>query len=453
MKKILIAVFATAFVAWVLTNTQLRGDDDKTATSAPAVAKTGALVVWDGETKSNAQCWAGGAIKVQGQVVHAGKQGLAWTAKGARCHNGWNWFGWHPADGGTDISAYANLVFWIKVAGATKPAELWVDLVSNNSGKSTPTLQVGIAKYCPKAFDGEWHEVVVPLKDLYGDQKDFDSKKVWELDISASWDDSVYDFVAYLDDLGFSGADAAAGPAAVVPAPVVVADVSKVTWAAKPSPRPDKWWMDRHAEYVALAKKGNIDLYFDGDSITDMWHGSAAGVWNKAFAGWNAANFGMGGDLTPHALWRLQNGEFAGVKPKVVVLMIGTNNIGGPDGNGDTIENIAAGVTALVREVQKQSPTSKILLLGIFPRGEKATDHGRVRAQAVNELLAKLDDGKTVKYMDIGAKFLEADGTLPKSLFSDSVHPTPKGYQIWADAIKPQLTEWLGTPAAVPATK
>jgi hypothetical protein len=210
MKNLSFAVFAAALLPWAMTSATVHGADGETPTSAPTSGPTsaptsapaGVLVVWDGETKSNAQCWAGGAIKVQGKEVHAGKQALAWTAKGARAHNGWNWFGWHPADAGTDISDYTNFVFWIKGAGAKKPPDIWVDLVSNN--KNSATQQIGIGKYCPNAFDGEWHEVVIPLKALYGDKKDFGPKKTWELDISAPWNDSVFDFVAYIDDIGFT---------------------------------------------------------------------------------------------------------------------------------------------------------------------------------------------------------------------------------------------------------
>ena len=243
---------------------------------------------------------------------------------------------------------------------------------------------------------------------------------------------------------GFLGASNRLSAATVAPANTKPAETAAgVPNTCKPAPR-DKGWLGRHEQYVALAKKGGIDLYFEGDSITDGWHGGGKAVWTKEFAGWNAANFGIGGDQTQHVLWRLQNGEFEGVRPKVVVLMIGTNN------SGDTVANIAAGVTADVKEIQKQSPATKILLLAIFPRTAKADAPIRAKLKAVNEIIAKLDDGKTVKYMDIGNKFLEADGTLTKEIMPDALHPNAKGYQIWADAIKPTLTEWLGAPA-VPA--
>jgi lysophospholipase L1-like esterase len=219
--------------------------------------------------------------------------------------------------------------------------------------------------------------------------------------------------------------------------------------ADQPSPKVDKMgqpeagFIKRHEAYVALAKKGGIDLYFIGDSITDGWHGGGKDVWNKEFAGWNPGNFGISGDRTQHVLWRLQNGELDGVTPKAFVIMIGTNNLG-----ANTNEQIVAGNTAIVKTLVDKDPQAKILLLGIFPRGEKATDPNRQRIKDINTELAKLDDGKNIKFLDFGAKFLTDDGTLTKDIMPDFLHPTAKGYDIWAAAIKPILTEWLGAPKA-----
>ena len=174
-----------------------------------------------------------------------------------------------------------------------------------------------------------------------------------------------------------------------------------------------------------------MDLLFLGDSITDGSAGGGKAVWEKNYAPLKAANFGIGGDQTQHVLWRIQNGELDGIKPKVAVLMIGTNNLG-----GNTDEEIADGIKAIVAELHKQTPETKLLLLGVFPRGIKANDSNRARIKNINSIIAKLDDGgKTVKYLDIGDKFLEADGTLPKSIMPDALHPNGKGYEIWAEAI------------------
>jgi lysophospholipase L1-like esterase len=207
--------------------------------------------------------------------------------------------------------------------------------------------------------------------------------------------------------------------------------------AATPAPR-DPGWVKRHEGFVEIAKKGAVDLLFLGDSITDGWRGGGKAVWEKNYAPLKAANFGIGGDRTQHVLWRLQNGELDGIKPKLGVLMIGTNNLGA---NKD--EEIADGIKAIVDELHKQIPETKLLLLGIFPRSMKADDPARGRIKHINSIISMLDDGKSVKYVDIGDKFLEADGTLPKSIMPDGLHPNSKGYEVWAEAIAPTVQEMM----------
>jgi lysophospholipase L1-like esterase len=228
---------------------------------------------------------------------------------------------------------------------------------------------------------------------------------------------------------------------AVKEAPKPVAKAS----AVDPAPRQDAWWTKRHEGFLAdLEKvKGNVDLLFVGDSITDGWrNGEPKGgkpVWDKVWGPMKPFNIGIGGDQTQHVVWRLQQGEVAGIKPKLAVLMIGTNNLG-----RNTNEEIAAGITACVKEIQKQLPTTKVLLLGVFPRGAKADDKARGRIKAINETISKLDDGgKTVKYLDIGDKFLDKDGNIPKDVMYDALHPGTGGYQIWADAIKPTVEDMM----------
>ena len=208
--------------------------------------------------------------------------------------------------------------------------------------------------------------------------------------------------------------------------------------AIVPVPR-DAKWVTRHDGFVEIAKQGGVDLLFLGDSITDFWRGSGKAVWDKNFAPLKAANFGISADRTQHLLWRLQNGELDGIKPRLAVLMIGTNNLGG---NSD--EEIVAGIQAIIGELHAKTPTTRLLLLGIFPRSEKPDAPARARIKNINAMLAKLDDGgKSIKYLDIGAKFLEADGTLPKSVMPDGLHPKADGYQIWADAILPTVQQML----------
>jgi lysophospholipase L1-like esterase len=210
---------------------------------------------------------------------------------------------------------------------------------------------------------------------------------------------------------------------------------------------PSKKNEERHNVFLKIAGKGNIDVLFLGDSITDAWggegHGNGPGskIFKEEFLPLKAANFGIGGDRTQHVLWRLQHGELKNIQPKVVMLMIGTNNSNGRD---NTAEEIAEGITAIVKEIHKRSPKTKVLLLGIFPRGPKPNPQ-REKIAEVNKIISKLDDGgKTVKYLDIGKKFLEEDGTLPKEIMPDYLHLSPKGYRIWADAVKGPIMELLG---------
>jgi len=205
--------------------------------------------------------------------------------------------------------------------------------------------------------------------------------------------------------------------------------------------QPDAGWMKRHEGFVAIAKKGEVDVLFLGDSITDAWRGGAAKpTWEKYFVPLKAANFGIGGDRTEHVLWRISNGELEGIRPKVAVLMIGTNNSG-----GNSAEQIAAGIKAIVHKIGELSPQTKILLLGVFPRGAKAGTPVREKIAAINKDIAKLDDGgKHVKYLDIGSKFTKEDGTLTKDIMPDFLHLSGRGYEIWGEAIAPTVRAMIG---------
>lgn len=198
--------------------------------------------------------------------------------------------------------------------------------------------------------------------------------------------------------------------------------------AAKPLNRDN----ERHKQFLKIVAKGDADVIFLGDSITQGWEGAGKKVWAETFSPLKAVNLGIGGDQTGHVLWRITEGkELEPLTPKAAVIMIGTNNMG-----GHSPEQIAGGVKAIVEELRKQKPNMKILLLGIFPRSAKAADAIREKVKATNVIIAKLDDGKHVFYRDIGEKFLEKDGTLEKKIMPDLLHLSPEGYQIWADAIK-----------------
>ena len=234
--------------------------------------------------------------------------------------------------------------------------------------------------------------------------------------------------------------------------PVVVGQDKKQPASVTPAPKsnPDKpdverGFLKRHEGFLQdkaeALKNGPVDLLFVGDSITDAWRrGKQNELFKERWGKHNPLNLGIGGDRTQHVLWRLENGEVEGLKPKVVVLMIGTNNLG----NKESVEDTTAGVKAVVASLREKLPESKILLLAVFPRGMEPDHAFRAQIKTVNESIAKLDDGgRHIKYLDIGDKFLAPDGTLTKEVMPDALHPNEKGYQIWADAIQPTLDEMM----------
>jgi lysophospholipase L1-like esterase len=216
--------------------------------------------------------------------------------------------------------------------------------------------------------------------------------------------------------------------------------------ATHPVPRTSPTnWLARHEGFVAQAKQGNVDLLFLGDSITDFWRDKGSNVWTRYYAPRHAANFGISGDRTQHVLWRLRNGELDGLKPKVVVLLIGTNNTGKERDNvtpRNQPPEVIEGVQAVVHSLRTNLPESKILLLAIFPRGTP-DDPQRAQINEINSGLAKLADGQRVWFLDLGGKFLAEDGSIPADVMRDKLHPDEKGYQIWAEAMEPTLASLL----------
>ncbi len=203
-------------------------------------------------------------------------------------------------------------------------------------------------------------------------------------------------------------------------------------------------WAERHAACVALMKTRQPEIVMLGDSITHFWGGDPSGgtvagrrtgveQWDRFFAGRRVVNLGYGWDRTENVLWRLTHGEFDGVSPKVVVVMIGTNNM-----DLNTVDEIAAGITEICAVLHSGSPATRILLLGIFPRGA-SPDATRAKVNAVNERIAKLDGHDGVTYLDIGHVFLEPDGSISKDVMYDFLHPSALGYDRWSAAMKPTL--------------
>jgi len=206
------------------------------------------------------------------------------------------------------------------------------------------------------------------------------------------------------------------------------------------STQPEAHNEKRHEQNLARVKEGHIDLLFLGDSITEGWRNNV--VWQEYYGQLNAANFGISGDTTQNVLWRVLDGEVdpAFIKPKVIVLLIGTNNIG-----SDSTEDIGDGIAACVRALRDKAPASKVLLLGIFP-SQGAGSKWRRQIVDINAIVAKLDDGKMIRYLDLGDRFVAKDGQFLPGAMKDKTHPAGKGYRIWAESMHPLLAEMMGLP-------
>ena len=204
---------------------------------------------------------------------------------------------------------------------------------------------------------------------------------------------------------------------------------------------------NRQTQVLQRAKDnpGPCDIAFIGDSITQGWEGNGKNVWTNYYGTRKCLNFGVGGDRTEHVLWRFENGQLDGIKPKVAVLMIGTNNSNkNRDGTEQYSEaEILAGVQAIIQQLRVRLPETKVLVCAIFPRG-KTFNAQRGRLLQINQALAKVADGAMIHHIDFGSQLVEADGSLSKDIMPDALHLSEKGYFIWAQAIEPKLKELLG---------
>src|ERR1044072_3127776 len=227
--------------------------------------------------------------------------------------------------------------------------------------------------------------------------------------------------------------------------------------ADQPTPRADHNSMLAHAELLEKRKKGRIDVYFLGDSITRRWGTSDEQYktflenWRQNFFGWNAADFGWGGDTTQNILWRLENGELDGVNPKVIVLMAGTNNVGRKSPEGTAAEDprvadVTRGIKAILDLCRRKAPKATILLLSITPRSDNMAVMPIINR--INENISKFADGKKIRYVNINDRLADREGKLFEGMTNrDGLHLDVKGYQVWADALKPILTKLLGPPS------
>jgi lysophospholipase L1-like esterase len=211
--------------------------------------------------------------------------------------------------------------------------------------------------------------------------------------------------------------------------------------ATRPADRLNEaWWKERHERFNHISREGQAEVVFLGDSITQGWEGPGKDAWQEFYGQRNAANFGNSGDRTEHVLWRLENGNFDGLSPRLIVIMIGTNNIGH---RSSTPQQAAEGVRAIVEKLHAKLPEAQLLLLGVFPRGEKPDDELRQQAAEVNRHIQNLDELDFVTYMDIAERFLEEDGTISKEIMPDYLHLSPAGYERWAQAIEPRVSSLL----------
>jgi len=222
----------------------------------------------------------------------------------------------------------------------------------------------------------------------------------------------------------------------------------------QPIPRMDRNSQVAHRQLLEKARKGHIDVYFEGDSITRRWgaldYPEFLANWNKNFHGWNAANFGWGGDTIQNILWRLQHGELDQVNPKIIVLLAGTNNLGTTDPTANEearAKCISRGIETILKVCQQKAPGAMIILMGITPRNDNLAVKPTI--DKINARLARLADGKRVRYLNINNKLADTNGVLRPGMSTDRLHLSRKGYQVWADALKPIFTEILGTPASV----
>ncbi len=209
-----------------------------------------------------------------------------------------------------------------------------------------------------------------------------------------------------------------------------------------------QWWQDTQKKINDEIANNKVDLLFVGDSITHWfrkmpWHNEQTcgmNVWRDYYVKRNAANTGIMADKTQHVLWRLKNGNLKNIQPKLAVVMIGTNNVA----HKETPLQTAEGIRAIIECIHERCPDTKVLLLGIFPRGKEINNKARVQNDKVNKIISTYDQlYPFLTYMDIGKSFLNTDGSVNKDLLHDYLHPNAKGYKVWAEAMEPTIEKLM----------
>lgn len=223
--------------------------------------------------------------------------------------------------------------------------------------------------------------------------------------------------------------------------PTFVPAFERIPAAVAPAPRSEAWWATRHEHTLARIRQGGVDLLMIGDSITQGWSAEGRHVWNTYYGHRRAVNLGFSGDCTEHVLWRLNHGEIDGIAPKLAVVMIGTNNTGA---RRDPPEETAAGIQAILSTLRTGLPDTKILLLGVFPRGASSDAPLRRVNVAINALIRSYADNQRVFFLDLSSVFLDDQERLSPHLMPDYLHLNERGYQVWAEGMEIMLTRLLG---------
>jgi lysophospholipase L1-like esterase len=223
--------------------------------------------------------------------------------------------------------------------------------------------------------------------------------------------------------------------------------------ADRSTPRTDRNSLLAHEQLLEKAAKGGIDIYFVGDSIVRRWgatdYPELLANWRQNFWGWNAGDFGWGADKTQHILWRLEHGELDGVNPKVIVILAGTNNVGTQPGGAGKVADITRGLAAILAICRQKAPDAVIVLTAIFPRNDNMAVVPEINR--INANIERMADGRRVRFLSVNNGLADRDGRLLDGMMNprDQLHPTLKGYQVWAEGLKPIFTELLGPPSAI----
>ena len=223
--------------------------------------------------------------------------------------------------------------------------------------------------------------------------------------------------------------------------PTIGQAFDRIPAAVVPVPRTEAWWAAQHEDVLRRIRQGNIDLLMIGDSMMQGWAYEGRHIWNTYYGDRRAVNLGFDGDRTENLLWRLDHGEITGIAPTLVIVMIGTNNTGT---RLDPPEETAAGIQSILTILRTRVPGTKILLLGVFPRGASADNPLRRLNVAINDRLSAYADQQHIFFLDLSRHFLDDGGYLAHSLMPDYLHPNERGYHVWADGMEATIRKLLG---------